>query len=116
MRIVGLLIASIPVGFATLRATTTGTDFRYFWLAGASTLGALCILVVANRAWPRLRGVVVRGLFALLVATGATAVMAFKLGAGSVPALMVVALGFAACSAAGLSLALRSGVVSEGAR
>ena len=116
MRIIGLLIASIPFGFAALRAATTGTDFRYFWLALTSTLGAACMLVVANRARPKSPGLVVRAVFALIAATGAAAVTAFLVGAGSLPALIVVSLGFAACSAAGLALALRSGALSDDGR
>ena len=107
MRLVGLLIASIPVAFALLRASETGTDFRYFWLALASTLGAVLMLVVASRARPQSPGLIVRAAFALFVAAGAAAVTAFALGAGSVPALIVVAFGFATCSAIGLALALR---------
>ncbi|MEO8521996.1 MAG: hypothetical protein ABI603_11565 [Acidobacteriota bacterium] len=108
MRIVGLLIASIPVGFAALRAASTGTDFRYLWLAVVSTLGAAFVLVIANRRRPRSPGVVVRAALALLVAAGAAGVTALALGAHSLPAVLVVALGFATCSAAGLALALRS--------
>jgi hypothetical protein len=116
MKVVGLSIASIPFGFAVLRAATTGTDFRYFWLASASTLGAACILVVANRARPQAPGVVVRVAFALLGATGSAAVTGFALGARSIPALIVVALGFATCSALGLALALLPGAASGDGR
>ena len=108
MRFLGIFIASVPFVFATLRAATTGTDFRYFWLAMASTLGAALVLAIANRARPRSTGVVVRGAFALLVAAGAAAVTAFALGAGSAPALAIVALAFASCSAVGLALAIRA--------
>lgn len=106
MKLVGILIASVPVVFAILRAATTGTDFRYFWLALASTLGAAVILATANRARPQSPGRVVRTAFALLVAAGAAAATGFALGGGSAPALIMVALGFATCSAVGLALAL----------
>lgn len=110
-RIIGLLIAAIPVGYAGLRAVATGTDFRYVWLALASTLSAAFILVVANRARPHSPGLVVRTAFVLLAAMGAAEITAFALGAGSAPALAVAALGFATCGSAGLALALRSGAV-----
>lgn len=116
MRIIGLLIACIPIGFAAVRAAATGTDFRYFWLALTSALSAACILVVANLARPQSPGLVVRAVFALLAAAAVVAVTAFSLGAGSAPALIVVAFGFASCSAAGLALALGSGAVSDDGR
>ncbi len=107
MKPLGFLVASVPVIFALLRAITTGTDFRYFWLALASTLGAALILVTMNRTVTQPHGTMVRIAFALLVATGTTGVTGFALGGGSAPALIVVALGFATCSAVGLGLALR---------
>ena len=106
MKLFGILIASVPVAFAILRAGTTGTDFRYFGLALASTLGAVVILAAANRAQSQSPGLVVRTAFAFLVAAGAAAVTGFALGGGSAPALVAVALGFATCSAVGLALAL----------
>ena len=112
MRIIGVIVAIIPFGFAALRAATTGTDFRYLWLAVASTLGAASILMVANRARPQSPGLVVRAAFALFAAAGGAAVTGFALGASSVPALIVVALGFAMCSAVGLAMAFRSGAAS----
>lgn len=105
MRIVGVLIASVPLGFAAVRAAATGTDFRYFWVAVASTLGAACVLLTANRARPQSPGLVVRAAFALFVAAGAAGVAAVAVGARSVSAVVVVALGFAICSATGLALA-----------
>lgn len=117
MRSVGLIIAGIPVGFATLRAITTGADFRYFWLALASTLGAAGMLMIANRARPEPPGLVVRAAFALFTASGAAGVVGFAQEGSSLPALIVVALGFATCSAAGLALVLRPGTSrADGAR
>ena len=48
MRIPGVLIAAIPVAFGALRAATTGTDFRYLWVALASSVAA-GIVAVQNR-------------------------------------------------------------------
>ncbi len=107
MRFIGLTIAAVPIAFAVLRAATTGTDFRYLWLALASTLGAGLMLFITRSTQPVTPGRVVRGAFALLAAAGATAVTAFALGGGSLPALVAIALGFATCSATGLMLTLR---------
>lgn len=59
MRVVGLLIAGIPLAVAAVRTA--------------------------------------------LAATGSSSVLAFALGAGSVPAVLIVALGFALCSGVGLA-------------
>ena len=107
MRAIGLLIASIPFWFAAVRAVSTGSDFRYAWVAVASTFGAAGVLAVANRARSESSSLLLRTAFAIIAALVASAATSFVLGATSVPALIVVALGFATCSAVGLALAFR---------
>ncbi len=105
MRIIGSLIAAVPFGFALIRAATTGTDYRYLWLAMASTLAAGLMVGLARRANRGSSGRLVRVALAVFAAAGASGVTAFALGAGSAPAVLVVSFGFAVCSGVGLALA-----------
>jgi hypothetical protein len=106
MRVVGLLIAGVPLLFAAARATTTGTDFRFVWLALVSTATAAGMLSLARRGSPPSQSLVVHAAFAILAAAGTAGITAFALGAGSAPAVFTVALGFASCSGVGLSMVL----------
>ncbi|HEX5577101.1 MAG TPA: hypothetical protein VFX40_01940 [Gemmatimonadaceae bacterium] len=99
----GSLIAAIPFVFAALRAVSTGTDFRFVWVALASMLAA-AIVLAPNRSGAAGSG---RRLLAFIAATAAAAGAGFAQGAQSVPAVLFVALGFAACSVFGLSLLAR---------
>lgn len=103
MRMLGTLMAAVPFLFALLRAVSTGTDFRFVWVALASTLGAIVVLA-PDRVGASRTG---RRLLALVAATAAAAGAGFAQGAQSAPAVIFVALGFAACSAGGLSLLAR---------
>jgi hypothetical protein len=107
MRIIGWLIAAVPVGFALLRAATTGTDFRYLWVAVVSIISAGTVVVLAPQATNGLRGRFVR---AAAPFTWRRSGCSIRSGAGSVPAVLVVSLGFALCSGIGLSLAAQSRV------
>ena len=105
MRSLGLLLAAIPFGFALLRAVGTGTDFRYAWVALAAAIAAGTALAAgARNARPAAGGFFV----ALCASTVAASVTGFGLGAQSVPAVVFVALGFAICEAAGLTLVSRA--------
>ena len=104
MRIFGSLVAALPLAFGVIRAVTTGTDLRYLLVAIVSTLSAALMLTVARRVSRPSPGIVVRIAFAVFAAAGAAGVCAFALGAGSAPAVLVVALAFALCSGVGLTL------------
>lgn len=103
MRVLGGLILAVPFLFASMRAASTGTDFRFVWVALASTLVAIVVLA-PNRVGASRTG---RRLLALVAATAAAAGAGFAQGAQSGPAVLFVALGFAACSVVGLSLLAR---------
>ena len=103
--ILGLLLAAIPFAFAVLRAVTTGTDFRYLWVALASTVAAASVLSLRN---PGTRPRTGRVSAAVLAATAAASAMGFAQGAESVPAVLFVALGFAICQTGGLALIFRA--------
>jgi hypothetical protein len=96
----GALIVAIPFLFALLRAVSTGTDFRFVWLALASTFAA-AIILVPNRAGAAGTG---RRLLALNAATAAATGAGFAQGAHSAQSVVFVALGFAICSVGGLTL------------
>ena len=97
-------MVAIPFVFALLRAISTGTDFRFVWVALASTLGAAIVLAIPNRVGADRPG---RRLLVFLAATVAATVAGLAQGAQSMQAVLFVALGFAVCSAAGLSLLAR---------
>ncbi len=98
MRILGLLIAAVPFGFGVVRFMTTGTDARYLAVACASALGSLAMQLSGAK------------LFAVQVLTGfgasalLSAAAAWMTGARDPIAVLVVAAGFALCSAGGLAI------------
>ena len=104
MMMLGILLGVVPFVFAALRATTTGNDFRYFWLALASTLMAAFILAVPGRPMPAAR----RTVRALIAATVTTFVVGGRVGGANTVSVFIVALGFAICSTAGVALILRA--------
>ena len=102
MTVLGILIAAVPFMFAAIRAATTGTDFRYVWLALTSTLLAAIVLGIHRR------GVISigRALLALCAATVGAYATGVIVGAANPTSMVIVALGFAACSTVGLALFL----------
>lgn len=106
-RFIGWIIAAVPLGFAFLRAATTGTDFRYLWVAIASTVSAGIVVMMSRRREEQPGGRFARVAIAVFAATAVSAAAAFAQGAGSVPAVLVVSFAFALCSGIGLSLAAR---------
>ena len=104
MMVLGILIAAVPFVFAALRAVTTGSDFRYFWLALASTLMASFMLGFEGRPMKASR----RVFRAFLAATVTTFVVGQRVGGANNTSVFIVALGFAGCSTAGIALFLRA--------
>ena len=104
MMVLGILIAAVPFVFAALRAAMTGTDFRYVWLALASTAMAALMLAVRARSMPEYRRII----RALLASTAGTYTTGFAVGAANAISIFVVALGFAVCSTAGIALIVRA--------
>jgi hypothetical protein len=90
-------LAAVPICFGTVRAATTGTDFRYLVTAVASlAAGATVFWLAAARVPSRW----LRSGVAFVVAVLAGAAAAWWQGARSVPATGVVAVGFALCTTA----------------
>jgi len=104
IRSFSIFFFSLPFLFGLLRASTTGSDFRYLWVAAASLVGAgaLTALAGGNLRQPRVALAQSTGAFvvATLCATAAAMLLGTRFGVG----LLVVAASFAACSAAGCLL------------
>lgn len=106
MRILGAMLAAVPLAFAGIRLLTTGTDWRYLWMALGSTVCAAAVLVrPSSAAGPNpLR----TGVATITAAAGAAAV-AIAGGATAGPGIAIVAVAFGSCSALGTALILRPG-------
>ena len=105
MKAVGMLIAAVPFAFAGIRLATTGNDFRYLWMAAASTFCAVAIL--ARPSAPAVANGWRIGLAAISAALGAAGI-AIALGARAGPGIAIVAGSFGLCSAVGTGLAVRA--------
>jgi hypothetical protein len=107
LRALSIFFGAVPFAFALLRAVTTGTDFRYLWVALASLCGAAAVIAVARRSSRRRGFVVPAGVFVL--ATTSAAVAAMLLGTRLGPGLLVVASAFGFCLAVGAALHILGG-------
>lgn len=108
-RALGVVIVAIPVAFGVIRAVVAG-DFRYVWVALASTLGAELVWLIAKH-----RGSLLGRTFVVLVVSMALATAAgLLLGTRLALGLIVVAGGFAACTAAGYCVLVRSAKLETG--
>lgn len=95
VRIVAIVFVLIPLAFGAVRWIQTGTDDRYLVLATAAIVAS----ALAYRAThDRLRSPWVRGALSFVLATAASVVVARIQGATSIPAVAVVAVGFATCT------------------
>ena len=94
--VIAILFAILPFGFGLLRAVTTGTDFRYLWVATASFIGAALVMA---RGKGRGRGGVLFALSAaaLIVSTLCGAFAARLLGTKIGLGMLIVTLSFAVC-------------------
>ena len=102
--LLSILFAAIPFAFAIVRALQTGSDLRYVWVALASFVGAVAVMAI-GRARQRTPAVVLAlSVVALIVAAGLAGAVAFAVGASSLLAVGVVAVGFGGCHAASLAL------------
>lgn len=101
MIVIAWLLLAVPFAFGLIRLVTTGDDWRYLAVALASTLGASAALM---RLRPAGASTLVRALGAGTAAAISAAVIAATVGARSGPAIAVVSIGFAVCSASGAVL------------
>lgn len=94
-----VLLALVPIAFGLLRASTSGSDYRYIWVAIASYVGVGVALAIGKISWALVTLFMVA--FALATLTGWS--MALFTGAKPIPAFMV-AIFFGFCGAAGATL------------
>lgn len=105
MMSLGFSLAIIPFLFAVLRAVSTGTDFRYAWIALAAAVAAAAALVYGSRDG---RSATAGFIVSLVASTIAACLTGFALGARSAPSVLFVGFGFAICEAGGLTLMFRA--------
>ncbi|HXI98212.1 MAG TPA: hypothetical protein VNG73_04660 [Gemmatimonadaceae bacterium] len=97
-------LALAPFVAALIRFTQTRTDVRYFWVALASFLGALIVMLI-GRARTQTRKVVLRlSVVAFLVSTLLAVLAARLLGASAMFGIVAVAVVFALFTTAGQAL------------
>jgi hypothetical protein len=101
LRALAIASVALPFVFASIRAARTGDDFRYFWPALASLLGAAAV-VMAGRSrvqTPSAIGARSAGIFVIstICAVLAALLLGTRLGAG----IMVVGAAFGLCNALG---------------
>lgn len=89
-----IVAAAVPFAFALIRAVTTGSDFRYFWVALASLLGAVTVVTVGRRygGSPAAAFAAASGIF--VVATLFALAAALLIGTMAGLGLLVVAAAF----------------------
>jgi len=104
IRSFSIFFISLPFLFGLLRAVTTGTDFRYLWVAAASLFGAGLLTAFATAPIRRPRVAVALSVGSFIVATVCGTAAAMLLGTRFGLGLLVVASSFAFCCAAGCTL------------
>lgn len=100
MRTLGLLLLATPFAFGVIRLLTTGTDWRYFPVAVASTLGAASLLYVRGPALKLVAGMV--------SSIALAALASWLVGARNVVSMAIVGISFALCSVLGAFLTARA--------
>jgi hypothetical protein len=101
IRAIAIMFAAVPFGFAAVRALRTGYDFRYFWLALASLLGASAVVWAGkmDARMPNSPAALTIGVFA--AATSLAMLTAWLLSTTLGPGSLIVASAFGFCYAAG---------------
>ena len=102
--VVGILLIAAPFAFGLLRALTTGTDWRYLWVAIAAFVGSSVVIAIGRSQSKTSTVTVGIGAIALIVAT-LTAVLGAKFLANTQSvATWIVAFAFAFCTTIGTVL------------
>ena len=106
--VLGALAMSAPLAFGAIRAATTGSDFRYLWVALVSSVSAVLVMALGGANHRSTRGVVSLAALAFVVAALDAGLTGVMLGARSGAAVGIVSCAFAFCSAGGLALRVLS--------
>ena len=103
--VLAILAAAVPFAFGLIRAITTGTDYRYVWMAIAAALGA-AVVVVATKARSLTRNeILLRTIAVFGLATVLAGVAGYLLGARAASGIVIVSVSFGLCDAASYALA-----------
>jgi hypothetical protein len=97
-------LALAPFVAALIRFTQTRTDVRYFWVALASFLGALIVMLIGKAGTQRKDVVLRLSVVAFLVSTLLAVLAARLLGASAMFGIVAVAVVFALFTTAGQAL------------
>jgi hypothetical protein len=106
--LLSLLFAIAPFIFGTIRAVTTGRDYRMLWMAAVALPGAIAVRMFAGAGGRDSSSVMTFAVVTLVVTTVLGAITAYVLGATSAPGVWGVAGGFGLFWAASYVLHARS--------
>ena len=106
--LLSILFAVAPVGFATIRAVTTGSDVRMLWMAFASYVGTILVMAMARARGRTRKDALVVALSVLGSATVLAALTAYLLGATAAAGIWPVAFVLAFCCAMSCALGMLS--------
>ena len=102
LRLLSLLFAMAPFGFAMLRFVSTGSDLRMLWMACAAMVGAVVVVAIRKDRSPT------TSIAIFVLGTLLAGLTGYLLGATAAAGIWLVAIALAFCFAASHSLAARS--------
>ena len=102
--VLGILAILVPFAFGVIRAITTGSDFRYLWMALAAVLGAVVVAVTTTQRTTTQNEILKRSGAAFVLATLLAGGVGYLLGARSFIGVWIVAVSFGLCEAVGFAL------------
>jgi len=106
--LLALVSQSIPFAFGLIRAVTTGTDFRYLWMAVMSCFSAIAVMTMFEGGGSGPGARTVRLVLAAVMSTAVAAATGVMLGATSGVGIAIVSLAFGLCNGVGWTLTVRS--------
>ncbi|HUQ81178.1 MAG TPA: hypothetical protein VM076_08575 [Gemmatimonadaceae bacterium] len=102
LRLLSLVFAMAPFGFAMLRFVSTGSDLRMLWMACAAMVGAVIVVAIRKDSSTATSAAI------FVVGTLLAGITARLLGATAAAGIWLVAIVLAFCFAASHALAARS--------
>lgn len=102
--ILGILAMLVPFAFGVIRAITSGSDFRYVWMALAAVLGAAAVAIPTKQRTQTRNEIFTRSAGAFVLATLLAGGVGYLLGARSFIGVWIVAVSFGLCEAVGFAL------------
>jgi Na+/H+-dicarboxylate symporter len=98
--ILAILFAAAPFAFGIIRRVQTGHDFRLLWMAVASFIGALIVMVIRNARSQKAISVFALSVMTFVISALLAAATGFMLGSTAGPGTWMVAVVLALCWAA----------------